>query len=121
MLSFSGKMEFIIGYPAQKSDASDRFPCDDIPLSNLGKDCFGLYFFEGPGPRGLDQPQNRFTWLTGAYNGMPAGVLESAKANVVDRNPSPSLSRPDLEWTINNFNGATRFESRRSQNALTTL
>lgn len=100
-------MEFIIGYPAQQADSSDRFPCADIIGSQFGIDCFGLYFFESGG-RALDQPQNRFVWKTDAYNGMPAGVLTTAKPNVVDHNRQPSLARPDLEWSINDFNGLRR-------------
>jgi hypothetical protein len=100
-------MEFIIGYPAQQADQSDRFPCVDIPGAQFGIDCFGLYFFEAGG-RALDQPQNRFVWKTDAYNGIPAGVLDAVKANVVDRNRQPSAARPDLEWTINDFNGLRR-------------
>ena len=98
-------MEFAIGYPAGAADTSDRFPCQDDSSAQFGIACFGLYFFETTALRALDSPQSRFTWKTDAYNGMPAGLLTTVKPNVIDNNPRPSSSRPDLEWSIRDFNG----------------
>lgn len=85
---------------------SDTFPCASIAQSNFGSACFGLYFFE-IGQR-ASHPQSRFTWKTDAYNGMPAGVLVAAARNMVDWNPHPTVARPDIEWTIKDFNALRR-------------
>jgi hypothetical protein len=43
-------------------------------------------------------------WTTGPYNNMPAGVLTAVQGQAVDHNPTPSVAKPDLEWSINDFN-----------------
>jgi hypothetical protein len=96
-----GVMDYIIGYPAQKSDQSDDFPCMTQPENNFGIACFGLYYFQDGS---MDQPGTRFTYKTGPYRTFAAGTLTQVQTLVKDENPTPSTSRPDLEWTIKDFN-----------------
>ena len=89
-------MDFVIGYPASNNEESERLPC-----GKLDNSCFGLYFFqEGV----LDQPGNRFVYQEVAYRNFPAGLLAKISPKAVDQNPNPTQQRPDLEWTINDFN-----------------
>jgi hypothetical protein len=97
-LKGDGKMDFVIGYPAQLGDQSDRFPCGD----RFDISCFGVYFFQAGV---FDQPGTRFVYKTDAYNGFPAGLLAKLAPRARDRNPKPSTTAPDLEWTIEDFNG----------------
>jgi hypothetical protein len=80
-LKGDGKMDFVIGYPAQLGDQSDRFPCGD----RFDVTCFGVYFFQAGR---LDQPGTRFIYKTDAYNGFPAGLL--AKLNAARRTATRS-------------------------------
>ena len=51
-----GTFDFVLGYPAQRSSRSDRFPCDTAN----DQSCFGLYRYDnGTGSRHLGQ---RFIW-----------------------------------------------------------
>jgi hypothetical protein len=79
-LKGDGKMDFVIGYPAQLGDQSDRFPCGD----RFDISCFGVYFFQAGV---FDQPGTRFVYKTDAYNGFPAGLL--AKLSPRARRPQP--------------------------------
>jgi hypothetical protein len=101
-LKGDGVMDFVFGYPSGAADGSERFPCG----VRFDISCFGLYFYqEGK----ADQPGQRFVWTTDPYRTFSANLLPSLQASVVDNNSKPSLARPDLEWTINNFNGELRF------------
>merc|ERR1711981_1540699 len=61
-----GNMDFIIGYPSEVADDSDRFPCGDVVFDVT---CFGLYLYSGTG---LDRANTRFRWSTSS------GVLPHA-------------------------------------------
>jgi hypothetical protein len=89
-------MDFVIGYPSRNNADGQRFPC-----GTLDKTCFGLYFYE---EGALEQPGNRFVYEIGAYRNFKAGLLQSIGTKARDRNPTPSQTRPDLEWTIDDFN-----------------
>ena len=69
--------------------------------TQLSIDCFGVYFFEAGQS---DQAGTRFIYNAGEYNGFPAGLLEQLNVFMVDHNPEPTELRPDLEWSINDFN-----------------
>merc|ERR1711981_350181 len=84
-----GNMDFIIGYPSEVADDSDRFPCGDVVFDVT---CFGLYLYSGTG---LDRANTRFRWSTSS------GVLPHA---TTDFNPATSPAKPDLEWAINDLN-----------------
>jgi len=51
-----GVMDFIIGYPSERSADSDRFPCGDVVFDTT---CFGLYLYSG---EGLDRAYTRFRY-----------------------------------------------------------
>ena len=87
VLAGDGNMDFVIGYPAQLGDDSDRFPCG----STFDTSCFGIYFFE---VGQFDQPGTRFVYKTDAYNGFPAGLLTQIRPLVIDQNPQTSQARP---------------------------
>ena len=97
-LKGDGVMDFVFGYPSGAADGSERFPCG----TRFDITCFGLYFYqEGK----ADQPGQRFVWTTNAYRTFSANLLPGLQASLVDKNSKPTLARPDLEWTINDFNG----------------
>jgi len=96
-LAGDGQMDFVIGYPASLGEGSEPFPCGD--LFNIT--CFGLYFFQSGH---LDKASTRFVFAAGAYDRFAAGVLALVWRNAVDHNGKPDRSKPDLEWSINNFN-----------------
>lgn len=80
-----GIPDIILGYPSQEADGSDRFPCASMLFDTA---CFGLYLYLGPG---LDRANTRFLYKSSSP------VLPHAAQ---DWNPTPSLGRPDLEWSI---------------------
>jgi hypothetical protein len=100
-LAGDGKMDFVIGYPAQRSDQSDAFPCEATAVTSYGTACFGVYFFQSGA---FDQPGTRFVYKTATYGSFAAGILPQIFSLAKDENPQTTTTRPDLEWTINNFN-----------------
>jgi hypothetical protein len=89
-------MDFIIGYPSSDNADGQPFPC-----GTLDNTCFGLYFYE---EGALGKPEKRFVYEVGAYRNFTAGLLQAISGKTVDHNNVPTLAKPDLEWTINDFN-----------------
>lgn len=84
-----GNFDVVLGYPSQQAGDSDPFPCG----SALDTTCFGVYLYSGTERA---DPYNRFRYTTSG------GVLPHP---AVDHNALTSVAKPDLEWTISNFNG----------------
>eukprot|EP01108_Squamamoeba_japonica_P008365 TRINITY_DN741_c0_g2_i2.p1 TRINITY_DN741_c0_g2~~TRINITY_DN741_c0_g2_i2.p1 ORF type:complete len:570 (+),score=393.14 TRINITY_DN741_c0_g2_i2:56-1765(+) len=81
-----GQMDYVLGYPSEQNDASERYPCADT----LDVSCFGLYRYDQR--PGTAVPSQRFVYR--------AGDAFAA----VDHNAAVSAARPDLEWTVRGYN-----------------
>jgi hypothetical protein len=88
------EFDFALGYPALAGTGSDAFPCGAAALFDTR--CFGLYRFNQA--RGADHLGERFVYR--ASDPLLATAFSFAK----DRNPTTSRARPDLEWSVENFN-----------------
>jgi hypothetical protein len=98
-LAGDGKMDFVVGYPAQLGDQSDRFPCGD----RFDISCFGVYFFQAGA---FDQPGTRFVYKTAAYNGFPAGLLAKLSPRVARPQPeADAVARRISSGRSTDFNG----------------
>jgi hypothetical protein len=84
--------------PAVVSCTSDTIVMPGLPY---GAACFGVYFFQSGAS---DQPGARFVYKTATYGSFAAGILPQIFSLAKDENPQTTPARPDLEWTINNFN-----------------
>jgi hypothetical protein len=90
------KFDFVVGYPAQEGAGSDRFPCSKNGVTSFDTSCFGLYRFnQDPGVEQLGQ---RFVYKA------TDTLLQQAFNFAKDNNPLTSTTRPDLEWSVQNFN-----------------
>jgi hypothetical protein len=85
-----GVMDFVLGYPSQFNAQSERYPCG---IDKFDITCFGVYLYDTSG--GAAVPSQRFIYKA-------ASDVSSHPAR--DQNPATSSSRPDLEWTVLNFN-----------------
>jgi hypothetical protein len=97
VLKGDGKMDFVIGYPAQLGDQSDRFPCGD----RFDITCFGVYFFQaGASTSPARVSSTRRTRTTASRRACSPSCRRASSTATRSRR-----SAPDLEWTINDFNG----------------
>jgi hypothetical protein len=88
------EFDFVLGYPAQAGTGSDAFPCGAAAL--FDQRCFGLYRFNQA--RGAEHLGQRFVYR--ATDPLLSAAFNFAK----DRNPTTSRARPDIEWSVENFN-----------------
>jgi hypothetical protein len=92
-----GSFDFVVGYPAQQADESDNFPCTNGGTNtDFDTACFGLYRFSKA--VGVEQLGQRFVYTAGD------ALLQAAFGFAKDRNPTTSVARPDLEWSVENYN-----------------
>merc|ERR1712000_503782 len=92
-----GQFDFALGYPAE-NNGDNVFPCGN----QFGSDCFGLYRFNN-----ADASQTMVAQIGKLFLWDPNdATLTQARANgwAINHTPLTTAQKPDLEWTLNDYN-----------------
>jgi hypothetical protein len=89
--------DFVVGYPSGRASGSDTFPCSvGVGVDVFDTSCFGLYQYDLTAQHLGDS----FKFVAAD----PALALARSRSLALDQNPTTSMMKPDVEWTLNKLN-----------------